>query len=198
MATTNLNSKSLGKIYVQSGNGVPNHISIKGTLYTDIDTGLLYSNINNSTSWVNVSLISYGGVILSGNTTTTAINRSNWTTIDKLPWYESGVCNGVHKNSNSGGTLEISTGRGGRYEIDVSASITYSASAYKVLLGISINNATPNYYTSTYLTTSKYVSCPYYYETTLNDGDKVKIVLKSSGISQTVIVSSASIFLKKI
>ena len=46
MATTNLNSKSLGDILLESGNGSPDHTSPSGSLYSYTDTGKVYRNID--------------------------------------------------------------------------------------------------------------------------------------------------------
>ena len=39
-------------IYLQCGNGVPTHISPKGTQYTDLDTAIVYLNKDGIVDWV--------------------------------------------------------------------------------------------------------------------------------------------------
>lgn len=51
MATTNLISISYGDLKIQHGNGTPDHSAEKGTIYTDLDSGKQYGNIDGSTSW---------------------------------------------------------------------------------------------------------------------------------------------------
>jgi hypothetical protein len=46
----NITSLPVG-VYKQSGNGVPTHISPKGTEYTDLDTAIVYINKNGVASW---------------------------------------------------------------------------------------------------------------------------------------------------
>jgi hypothetical protein len=140
-SATNLISKSLGNILVQSGSGVPTHNATKGSLYTDIDTGLLYTNQG---GWSFVSLIAYGGILLSGNTTGVVMNNTAWLEFEG-DWYETGVCNGVIQNATSGNTLEVCVGRGGRYQIDVSAYLEYSSGTGNAYLGVSINGEVPQY-----------------------------------------------------
>jgi len=48
---TNIKNKSLGKILLQSGNGIPTHSAPKSSKYIDIDSGLQYINLDGSTSW---------------------------------------------------------------------------------------------------------------------------------------------------
>ena len=42
MATTNLNTQSIGDILIESGNGSPDHISPIGSYYTNEDSGTIY------------------------------------------------------------------------------------------------------------------------------------------------------------
>ena len=46
----NITSLPVG-IYMQSGNGVPTHISPKGTEYTDLDTAIVYINKDGVSTW---------------------------------------------------------------------------------------------------------------------------------------------------
>ena len=48
---TNIRSISIGVILVQTGNGVPTHISSKGTLFIDLDTAILYINKDGIATW---------------------------------------------------------------------------------------------------------------------------------------------------
>lgn len=53
MATRNLKSQSVGDIKVQSGTGYPNHFATRGSTYTDIVSGKIYKNIDNTDNgWV--------------------------------------------------------------------------------------------------------------------------------------------------
>ncbi len=48
---TNIRSISIGIILIQTGNGVPTHISSKGTLFVDLDTAILYINRDGIVKW---------------------------------------------------------------------------------------------------------------------------------------------------
>ena len=60
MATTNLISKSLGDILLESGNGSPDHTSPKGSLYVDQDTAKVYQNTDGATNWQSYQTVAYG------------------------------------------------------------------------------------------------------------------------------------------
>ena len=66
MATTNLKRSSIGFIEIQSGNGTPNHVSSKGSIYTDVNSGLRYKNLDNSINWVLDDVYLTGGTYSSG------------------------------------------------------------------------------------------------------------------------------------
>lgn len=51
MASSKINSVDLGPIWFQSGNGVPDHIAMKGTIYIDLDTAIEYINKNGFVNW---------------------------------------------------------------------------------------------------------------------------------------------------
>lgn len=48
---TNIRSISIGVILIQTGNGVPTHISSKGTLFVNLDTAVLYINKDGVATW---------------------------------------------------------------------------------------------------------------------------------------------------
>jgi hypothetical protein len=48
---TNIRSISIGVILIQTGNGVPTHISSKGTLFVNLDTAILYINKDGIATW---------------------------------------------------------------------------------------------------------------------------------------------------
>jgi len=51
MASSKINSIDLGPIWVQSGLGNPDHIGLIGTQYTDLDTALVYTNVDGFNTW---------------------------------------------------------------------------------------------------------------------------------------------------
>ena len=54
MASSNIKSVSVGLILIQSGNGTPNHISTKGSIYIDLNTANEYINKDGVSTWVEI------------------------------------------------------------------------------------------------------------------------------------------------
>jgi hypothetical protein len=52
MATDNLLTVDIISAVIQSGNGVPNHIGTRGTIYINVDTGMSYQNMDNINTWL--------------------------------------------------------------------------------------------------------------------------------------------------
>lgn len=152
MATTNLIDKSLGNIEIQSGNGTPDHAAPIGTLYTNVDTGTLYSNTNGTTTgWDSMNKVAYGEIYLSANTSTVNLpSGSTWIIPSALTWTK-GFCNGTDISGTT--ALSINSGRGGRYLIILSASVRWSSTnAVNVEIGLSLNGNTP---------TNRYINSAY-------------------------------------
>ena len=51
MASFNIRSLSVGDVTIQSGNGTPNHIAARGSIYIDINTAIEYINKNGVAEW---------------------------------------------------------------------------------------------------------------------------------------------------
>ena len=121
MPTTNLISKSLGNILVQSGNGAPDHVADKGSYYTNIDTGTLFINIDGTaTGWGPLSKIAYAQMTVTDNATEIAPGSLNqWQSTTSLTW--------VEKENNgltfSSGTLKPRTGKSGTFLIILAGCI---------------------------------------------------------------------------
>ena len=78
MATTNLTSKSIGDILAQTGNGTPDHTAPKGSIYSDLDTGSVHTNLTGANIWTIMVGVVYGFGFYQDNTTQTTIsNRFN-------------------------------------------------------------------------------------------------------------------------
>lgn len=139
MATTNLKSKTLGLVLVQSGDGTPDHTAPRGSYYTNKTTGTTFINTDGSTGWDALNRIAYGEIYIQDNATTTTISTTNtWVALNTLTWTEGNV-NGFTLSS---GRLLVSTGRDGRYLVIATATLDYVAvSNYEV--GISKNSGLP-------------------------------------------------------
>jgi len=139
MATTNLISKSLGDILTESGNGSPDHVSPKGSLYTDKDTGKLYQNKDGNTLWVLLNTVAYGEADFSDNTNATTINTQNvWETVNAT--FVEGDVIGFSATTN---TLTLLSGYDGVYDIRCDATIQYVAGTNNYEIGLSINGNDP-------------------------------------------------------
>lgn len=138
MATTNLISKTLGCVLTESGNGTPDHTSPLGSIYSDKDTGRVYTNIDGGTLWEQLSVVAYGEAYVQENTSPTTISDDNWT------------ASGINMTEGivigfSGGTtnLTLLDGYDGDYEVKLDATLTYVAGSVNFEAGVSVNGADP-------------------------------------------------------
>ena len=139
MATTNLISKSLGDILTESGNGTPNHISPKGSLYTNKDSGYLYQNRDGNVQWEILNTVAYGEAYFQANTNTTTINTVNvWE--DGNYTFTQGDVLGFSAGT---ATMTLLNGYDGVYEIIGDVTINYVAGTNNYEVGLSINNNDP-------------------------------------------------------
>ena len=76
MASSNIKSISIGIMVIQNGNGIPDHIAPKGTVYTDLDAVIEYINKNGVATWVQTS---------GGSTGTTDTNEVKVSSTDTTP-----------------------------------------------------------------------------------------------------------------
>lgn len=139
MATTDLSSKSLGDILLQSGIGNPNHTAAKGSLYSDKNTNTLYVNTDGSTKWQSFSVSSYGEGYYVGNSSTIAISAANtWTQVTNT------FTTGETQNFTvSGSSIVLNSGCDGLYEVCGSVTLVWVAGAVNMEAGVSLNSANP-------------------------------------------------------
>lgn len=143
MATSNLQSQSLGGILVESGNGTPNHVAPKGSYYTNINTGTLFINSNGTSSgWETLNKVAWGEMYIQENTTNTA-GTTSWVSLTGLTWQFYGG-NGIEMSTS--GKLRVKQNKSGTYLILATGTpqIQNVASAWNFFLGISKNGAIPN------------------------------------------------------
>ncbi len=139
MATTNLNSKSLGDILLESGNGSPDHTSPSGSLYSDKDTGKVYRNIDGLTNWNVMSTVAYGEAYYQDAVTATTISTINtWTAVGNN--FNEGVLIGFSGNTD---TLVLKNGYDGLYEVRGDVTIDYNAGGANYEVGLSLNSLVP-------------------------------------------------------
>jgi hypothetical protein len=113
MATdlTKLVSKSIGGVLYQTSEGSPDHISLKGSKYTDLNTGKTYANLDGISSWSSTQ-----GITLSFSTLRTAIageSSGTWQVRSLgAPCINKVVTVSINSNGNNqtGGARGIGTG----------------------------------------------------------------------------------------
>lgn len=190
MATSNLISKSFGDILLESGNGTPNHISPRGSYYTNKDSGTLFINADGSTGWDSFNRISYGDIYIQGNSTavpTGTLSTNTWYLLSGLTFVE-GFVNGVTKGN--GGFLTVGAGRGGRYQFIATGTLSYLTSTSNYELGVSKNSNVPltgNYQGATLASTSPTTNIGVQGYIDLVPGDTLQLVARN--ISTTAKIS---------
>lgn len=200
MATSNLISKSLGDILMETGNGSPSHNSPKGSTYVDQDTAILYVNIDGDGTWVDKNKISYGNMYISGNATTISpVVLNTWYALSGATW-SAGTSNGVVFSATSD-TLNIETGKAGKYFVIGNARINRQTANAVYEVGISLNNASPTagYYnkssTDSTETTSS-ISVHGYFN--LSQGDVIQLSARNITTTNNILVSESSLTVIKL
>jgi hypothetical protein len=197
MATTNLTSKSIGDILAQTGNGTPDHTAPKGSIYSDLDTGSVHTNLTGANIWTIMVGVVYGFGFYQDNTTQTTISTINtWFGVNNN--FTAGDSNGVTTSTN---TLVLGTGRSGVYEITLCGTIAFVTGTNSYQLGISINNTVPadgriagNTLNATFSRANVTVKAI----VTLTAGDNIRIAARNITSGSNVIVRNAQLFLRKI
>lgn len=200
MATSNLISKSLGDVLMESGNGNPNHVSPFGSIYMDTDSALLYRNTNGSTSWDNFNKTPNASMYINGNTTQTTVTVTNtWYSVRDLSW--SGTSsNGVTFSAGTN-TMVVNVLSGGKYFVSIGGTFNRVTANAKYELGISKNLVSPTsgYYqgcSTDTVETNAYVSVTGYLE--LNPGDTIDIGVRNTTGTQNVLLSDANVSVYKV
>lgn len=197
MSTTDLSSKSLGDVFLQSGIGTPDHSAPKGSMYTDKNTGKLYQNFDGSTTWRSFSTVAYGEGFYQVNTTPTTIsNTTNFFTAGIN--FINGDSLGVTVSTDR---LTIATGYGGLYEVTCSATVAYVATTSNFELGVGINTAEPasgaysgDFVDSTYTRSNVNVR----FIQSLNAGDYLRIGIRNTTGANNLTVRHAQLIARRI
>lgn len=112
-------------IYMQSGNGVPTHISPKGTEYTDLDTAIVYINKDGVATWaefLDSTFVITGGTssYFTGGTVTGPTNFLNGVTantISATTYYGLPTDIIVTGGTYSSGTILFTNNTGGTFTV---------------------------------------------------------------------------------
>jgi hypothetical protein len=197
MATTDLSSKSLGDILLQSGIGVPDHTAQKGSLYTDKNTAKLYQNIDGTTNWRSFSTVGYGEGFYQGNTTQTTIsNTTNFFTAGIN--FTAGDSLGVTVSTDR---LTINSGYEGLYEVTCCATVAYVGSASNFELGVGINTSEPanGSYSGDFVDVTYTRACVNVrFIAQLNASDYLRIGIRNLTSAANLIVRNAQLIIRKI
>ena len=195
MSTTNLISKSLGDILIESGNGTPDHTSPIGSLYSDKDTGTLHKNVDGAIAWINFNGVAHGEVYYVGNTNATSITgATSWVSVGNT--FTSGDMTAFSANSN---TMVLLDGYDGDYQINASATLDYVGGADNFEVGFSINGAVPVDGTygsgnvdATYTTANIGTTAV----TTLTGGTTIELAVRNLDGTNDIIITHGQIFSK--
>jgi len=200
MATSNLISKSLGGVLQESGSGSPNHTSPRGSTYTDQSNGIIYLNIDGSTSWVDINKNSYGNMYVSGNTTAvTGVTTNTWYSLSGATW--SGSSNSGITFSGGSDILIVNSGREGKYLAVANGRINRQTANAVYQIGFSINNGTPSdgfYHNSSTSATETTSSISIIGMFNLVANDSVQLSARNITTTNNILVSEASLTLLKI
>ena len=196
MATSNLISRTLGSINVESGSGTPDHTAPTGSMYTDYSTGRTY--LRAASAWTLLTTSSFGGMYISNNASVTTIGASNtWVNLNGLT-FTLKAANGVSLSSN---TLQIESGRSGKYHCMATVTIKRNVADGIYEVGISKNSAVPasssingGTINATVLTDNIYISD--YID--LADNDTVGLAIQSTNSTSSIIVQHATFVINRI
>lgn len=204
MATTNLISKSLGDILTESGNGIPNHTSPMGSLYSDKDTGNVWRNLAGTTTWELLSTVAYGEAVVQNNVSGGGLDDPTVIGTQNL-WTPSGVVltEGIVVGF-SGGTehLTLLTGYDGDYEVRLDATLTRIAGTPNYEVGISLNDADPadGRFSGCFLAATSNITQHIGVQSiiSLTGGDTLSIDIKNLTGTSNVYLEHAQLFARKV
>jgi hypothetical protein len=110
MATTNLITKTFGKVEFTTGNGYPDHIAPIGSYYINIDDNRVYVNLTgNSNGWSSVSKNNNAELYVLNNSTATITATNSWVALEASATM-SEFSNGFTYSSQNLDFLNISEG----------------------------------------------------------------------------------------
>lgn len=178
MPTTNLVTKSLGKIEYGSGSGIPDHVAPKGSFYIDVDTDKIYINSDGtSTGWTSVLKNTVGEFYMNSNTTISLTATNSWVGISGTATASSFSSN-LFTISTQSSPILSSTGQGGFESTVTTGTQGFVDNGWVVVNGAQVNKwyvgttgasgsgfgayiSNTNGSTNTYATTS--ISTVYFY-----------------------------------
>jgi hypothetical protein len=185
MATTNLQSISLGDVLLQSGTGSPDHVSVEGSIYTDDSTGTVWTNQDSISGWTALYKTGWAEMYTSA-TTTVSPSTSTFTSITSNMIFRGG--NGF---SFSGGVLTVRPGRGGTYCLITTMSLQRNAATTFYDVGTYINATVPpqgDFHRSSVDTTRTYTNIIAKAYKTLAAGDTIGPCIKAGGAGNVNII----------
>ena len=202
MATTNLNIKSLGNTTVQSGNGIPDHSSDRGSLYYNLDNNIVWQNVDNLFSWMPLIPSIYGELQLFESVTTiNATSTSGFFSTSTLNW----KCynNNIKGFTKVGNTLVLNSGLTGDYRIIMhGVMVIPAATTLTYSVGIAINGTvtnTPKYTSSCSFNSTKNVGhASVILDTVLNGGDTIAVAVGNASATGTFILRDSNLIIYRI
>jgi hypothetical protein len=150
MPTTNLIQRTLGTSFFESGNGVPDHTSTRGSIYIDADSGLSYINrslTSSGNTWSRHFGSNFrGGILFSGNSTTLTNSTSGWVEFNQTGLFSQlGTIENLDVIQVSPQDYRLRVLNAGTYYILFCASTAFATgNTNNLSLGVSINQTIPN------------------------------------------------------
>lgn len=185
MATINLQSISLGDILLQSGTGVPDHVAVLGSVYTDDSTGTVWTNQDASSGWTALYKTGWAEIYTTA-TVTLNPSTSTFTSVTSNMAFRGG--NGF---SYSGGVLTLQTGRAGTYCLITTMSLQRNAATTFYDIGTYINTTVPaqgEFHRSSVDTTRTYTNIISKAYKTLAAGDTIGPCIKAGATGNVNII----------
>ena len=169
---------TIGEIELQSGNGIPNHSSPTGSIYSNVDSGSLYI-CKGDTTWEYMNKVCYGRMVFDDARKNCAITATNTWFACNANWSGS-YMNGCEISSST--HLVIGDNRAGMFEIKCGMSI-FALTTDTFDIGLNINDELPltGSYIRTMTSTTGADENFTYLNTrmNLNDGDKISVSVKN-------------------
>ena len=198
MATTNLNTRTIGNIYLQSGNGSPDHTAPIGSIYTDETANRIYFNANGGTIWVSALKVAYGSAYFNNNTTAiTGVTLNTWEDLQAYTFTE------LYSSGTTVGTNGIVTCNNtpGRYKITAICTFNYNGvqtSSYQV--GISKNGGNPTGFLGAATVSSTIITkCAMSTDIiSLVSGDTIEVMVEYIAGNHNILPKHVSLYMERI
>jgi hypothetical protein len=188
--SANLISRTLGTILLQSVNDIPNHVANIGSVYSNIDTGVVFIS-KGSGNWEPLTGVSYAEAFYQGNVNTTTISSANWFQVSNN--FTLGNSSGFTVTTNR---LVLGAGRSGKYHVTADFTIQNVSGLASYDCGVSINGNNPQngrFNTGTINATFTLDNVSTSFDTVLNSNDELTLAVRNITNTNSIIVRHAQL-----